>query len=135
MGHISLTDLSQLELPAPPQSLAKISSMLDGDEVNMLRMSQFIETDLSLAAAVMKTVNSPLYGLRGRANHVHQAVTFLGTREIAALVYQVSLRRGVSRCRRIAADVGALGRARTLDGAAGQGDLHGRLVCAHGGPL
>ncbi len=92
MGHINLTDLSQLELPAPPQSLAKISSMLDSDEVNMLRMSQFIETDLSLAAAVMKTVNSPLYGLRGRANNVHQAVTFLGTREIAALVYQVSLR-------------------------------------------
>ena len=135
MGHIALTDLSQLELPAPPQSLAKISSMLDSDEVNMLRMSQFIETDPTLAVAVMKAVNSPLYGLRGRANNVHQAVTFLGTREIAALVYQGQLARGVSGCGRIAADVGALGCARTFDGAAGQGNLYGRLVRAHGGTL
>jgi HD-like signal output (HDOD) protein len=92
MGHINLNDLSTLELPAPPQSLAQVSSLLDNDEVNMLRMSQLIETDMALAAAVMKTVSSPLYGLRGRATNVQQAITFLGTRDVAALVYQVSLR-------------------------------------------
>jgi HD-like signal output (HDOD) protein len=92
MGHIASIELATLDLPAPPQSLAKLSLLLASDDVNMLEMSRLIETDMALAAAVMKTVSSPLYGLRGRAQNLHQAITYLGTREIASLVYQVSLR-------------------------------------------
>ena len=35
---------------------------------------------MALAAAVMKAVNSSLYGLRGRVRTVHQALTYLGMR-------------------------------------------------------
>lgn len=91
MGHIATFELTTLELPAPPSSLARLSALLGADNVNMTEMARLIETDLALAASVMKTVSSPMYGLRGRANNVHDAVTYLGTREIAALVYQVSL--------------------------------------------
>jgi HD-like signal output (HDOD) protein len=92
MAHLAAIDYTTLELPSPPKTLFEISALLDGDDVNMLKMSRLIETDLALAAAVMKTISSPMYGLRGRAQNVHQAITFLGTREVAALVYQVSLR-------------------------------------------
>ena len=34
-------------------------------------------------AAVMKAVNSSLYGLAGRVQSVQQAITYLGTREVA----------------------------------------------------
>jgi HD-like signal output (HDOD) protein len=91
MGHIANLELTNLDFPAPPTSLVKLSTLLSNDEVNMAEMAQLIETDMALAAAVMKTVSSPLYGLRGRAQSLKQAVTFLGTREIAATVYQLSL--------------------------------------------
>lgn len=91
MGHIANLELTKLELPAPPTSLVKLSTLLSSNDVNMAEMARLIETDLALAAAVMKTVSSPLYGLRGRAQTVQQAITFLGTREIAATVYNVSL--------------------------------------------
>ena len=91
MGHIANLELTRLELPAPPTSLLKLSTLLSSNEVNMADMARLIETDMALAAAVMKTVSSPLYGLRGRAQTVQQAITFLGTREIAATVYNVSL--------------------------------------------
>ena len=92
MGHIASIELATLDLPSPPRSLAQLSALLANDDASMLQMSRLIETDMGLAAAVMKTLSSPMYGLRGRAQTVQQAVTYLGTREIAALVYQVSLR-------------------------------------------
>lgn len=91
MGHVANLELTSFELPAPPTSLVKLSTLLGSNEVNMSEMAQLIQTDLALAAAVMKTVSSPLYGLRGRATTVHQAISFLGTREIAATVYKLSL--------------------------------------------
>lgn len=92
MGHIASLELTQLELPAPPSSLVKLSTLLSQNDMNMADMARLIETDMALAAAVMKTVSSPLYGLRGRAQTVQQAITFLGTREVAAAVYNVSLK-------------------------------------------
>lgn len=92
MGHIAHLELTQLDLPAPPSSLARLSQLLSTEDVNMLDLSRLIETDMALAAAVMKTVSSPLYGLRGRAQNLHQAISFLGTKELASVVYQVSLK-------------------------------------------
>lgn len=92
MGHIAHLELTQLDLPAPPATLARLSQLLSTEDVNMLELSRLIETDMALAAAVMKAVSSPLYGLRGRAQNLHQAITLLGAKELSAVVYQVSLK-------------------------------------------
>jgi HD-like signal output (HDOD) protein len=47
---------------------------------------------MALAAAVMKAVNSSLYGLKGRVQSVHQAITYLGMREVAAITFEMGLR-------------------------------------------
>ena len=47
---------------------------------------------MALASAVMRAVNSSLYGLAGRVQSVHQAVTYLGTREVSAIMYEMGLR-------------------------------------------
>jgi HD-like signal output (HDOD) protein len=79
-------------VPAQPEALVKLSLLLAEDEVNLQALSHLIETDMSLAAAVMKAVNSSLYGLKGRVQSVQQAVTYLGTREIAAVTFEMGLR-------------------------------------------
>ena len=47
---------------------------------------------MALAAAVLKAVNSAMYGLRGRVQSVQQAITYLGTREVAAVTFEMGLR-------------------------------------------
>ena len=81
----------EFDLPAQPQSLVKLAALLREDDINLNAISALIEGDMSFAAAVMKAVNSPLYGLKGRVQSVQQAVTYLGVREISAIAYETGL--------------------------------------------
>jgi len=81
-----------IDIPAQPESLVKLSMLLADDEVNLQAVSALISADMALAAAVLKAVNSSLYGLRGRVQSVHQAITHLGTREVASVTFEMGLR-------------------------------------------
>ena len=81
-----------IDIPAQPESLVKLSLLLADDAVNLQALSALIATDMALAAAVLKAVNSSLYGLRGRVQTVQQAITHLGTREVAAITFEMGLR-------------------------------------------
>lgn len=81
----------QFDLPAQPQSLVRLARILSEDDVNLNEVGSAIDADMSLAAAVMKAINSPIYGMKGRVRSVQDAVTYLGVREISALAYESSL--------------------------------------------
>jgi HD-like signal output (HDOD) protein len=81
-----------IDVPAQPESLVKLSLLLADQEVNLQALSGLISSDMALAAAVMKAVNSAMYGLAGRVKSVHQAITYLGTREIASVTFEMGLR-------------------------------------------
>jgi HD-like signal output (HDOD) protein len=82
----------QLDIPAMPASLVRLSRLLQAEEVDLKALASLVESDMALAAAVMKAVSSAVTGVRGRVNSVQQAVTFLGIREVAAITYEVSMR-------------------------------------------
>jgi HD-like signal output (HDOD) protein len=81
-----------IDIPAQPQSLVKLSLLLADDDVNLTACAELIERDMALAAAVLKAVNSSLYGLKGRVQSVQQAITYLGMREVAAVTFEMGLR-------------------------------------------
>ena len=81
-----------IDIPAQPDSLVKLSLLLSEDEVKLQAMSSLIESDMALASAVLKAVNSSLYGLSARVQSVQQAITYLGTREVAAVTFEMGLR-------------------------------------------
>jgi len=81
-----------IDIPAQPESLVKLSLLLADDTVNLQALSALIATDMALASAVLKAVNSSLYGLRGRVQTVQQAITHLGTREVSAITFEIGLR-------------------------------------------
>ena len=70
----------------------RLSLLLAEEEIDLPAAASLIESDMALAAAVMKAVNSSLYGLRGRVQSVQQALTYLGMREVAAITYELGLR-------------------------------------------
>ncbi len=81
-----------IDIPAQPQSLLQLSLLLAEDDVNLVAAARLIESDMALASAVMKAVNSSLYGLKGRVQSVQQAITYLGLREVVAITYEMGLR-------------------------------------------
>jgi HD-like signal output (HDOD) protein len=82
----------RLELPSPPACLAEMQHLLAQPVCDMQAVSALIESDMSLAAAVLKTVNSSLFGLSGRVQTVREATTYLGVRQVCGLTLQHGLR-------------------------------------------
>ena len=82
----------EIDIPAQPDALVKLSLLLAEDNVNQQAVGALVESDMALAAAVMKAVNSSLYGLAGRVQSVQQAITYLGTREVSAITFEIGLR-------------------------------------------
>lgn len=81
-----------IEIPALPASLVKLSLLLAADDVDLGAVGDLVENDMALAAAVLKAVNSPLYGLRSAMRSVRHAINYLGLREVAAVTYEAGLR-------------------------------------------
>ncbi len=81
-----------IDIPAQPESLVQLSALLGEEEVNLQAVAHLIETDMALASAVLKAVNSSMYGVSGRVQSVHQAITYLGTREVAAVTFAMGLK-------------------------------------------
>ncbi len=81
-----------IDIPSQPDSLVKLSLLLAEDDVNQQAVAALVEADMALAAAVMKAVNSSLYGLAGRVQSVQQAITYMGTREVASVTFEMGLR-------------------------------------------
>jgi HD-like signal output (HDOD) protein len=81
-----------IDIPAQPDALVKLSLLLAEEDINLQAAASLIESDMALAAAVLKAVNSSLYGLKGRVQSVQQAVTYMGMREVAAITFEMGLR-------------------------------------------
>ena len=81
-----------IDIPAQPETLVKLSLLLADDTVNLQAVSALVSSDMALASAVLKAVNSSMYGLRGRVQSVQQAITHLGTREVASVTFEMGLR-------------------------------------------
>lgn len=81
-----------IDLPACPQVLVQLSVLMHDETSNLRIISQLIETDMALASAVVRTVNSAYFGLQRRVETVPEAVRYLGTREVSALTFEIGLR-------------------------------------------
>lgn len=81
-----------IDIPTQPEVLVRLSLLLADDEVNLHSLGALVSSDMALAAAVLKAVNSSLYGLSGRVQSVQQAITYLGTREVASVTFEMGLR-------------------------------------------
>jgi HD-like signal output (HDOD) protein len=82
----------KVDIPSQPDALVELSLMLADDQVNLHAMSALIAADMALASAMLKAVNSSLYGLNGRVQSVKQAITYLGTREVASVTFAMGLK-------------------------------------------
>ncbi len=81
-----------IELPASPPATLRLAGLLAKEDVSVAEVAEVIEGDLALAAAVVRTVNSAMFGVLRRVETVAEAVMFLGMREVSGITLELGLR-------------------------------------------
>ena len=75
-------------IPRPPSTLHQLVSPSALDQARSAELAEIIGAEPRLAAKVLATVNSPLYGLQRPVSSIGQAITFLGLNTVRGLCLQ-----------------------------------------------
>jgi HD-like signal output (HDOD) protein len=76
-----------------PAALQEIMNEQAQPDPDIGKIANIIGNDVSLTASVLKTVNSPLFGLKHEVSSVQQAVALLGLKNVVNIVTSLSLRQ------------------------------------------
>jgi HD-like signal output (HDOD) protein len=88
-----------LGIPPCPEILLDLAEEARKEEPDLQRIEKLICADVGLSAALIKTINSPFYGLRNKVNSVMQAIHMLGMSQLSLMVMSMVLRdvlKGIS---------------------------------------
>lgn len=85
--------MRDLAIPPCPDILLRFDAEMRSSDPDLRKLSGLIGADVALSAAMLKTVNSPFYGLGTKAGNVQQALSVLGLRAGANLVTGLMLRQ------------------------------------------
>jgi HD-like signal output (HDOD) protein len=83
----------EVGIPPCPGILTSVVREMRRDEPGMRKLSELLGSDVALSATMLKTVNSPFYGLSTKAGTVQQALSILGLRAGVNLVTGLLLRQ------------------------------------------
>ena len=84
---------SGFHVPVKPKILTEIDTLMGKDEPDIEAISQLISSDVGLSAAILKIINSPLYGMNRRISEIKQAVMMLGLKTVNSLVTATLLKQ------------------------------------------
>lgn len=85
--------LRDIDIPPRPAILASVQKEMTLSEPDFRKIEALIGADVALAAGLIKTVNSPYFGLNRRASTVHDALMVMGLAAAARAVAAFSLHR------------------------------------------
>ncbi|NTV09367.1 MAG: HDOD domain-containing protein [Zoogloea sp.] len=87
--------LRGISIPPRPAVLNQLMQEVRRDAPNVRAIANLVSSDVALAAAILKTVNSPFFGLRNKIGSVQQAISLLGIRNLTTLATGILLRSAV----------------------------------------
>jgi len=85
----------EIVLPPQPSILVNIQQEISKDDPDLAYVAQQIAGDIALSVVLLRTVNSPFYGLRNKVCSVTDAVNLIGLPRTLNLVTAVSVRNSV----------------------------------------
>ena len=83
-------------IPPRPQIVADIQIESAMPEPDINEIAKLISQDASISGSVLKTINSPLFGLAGKIKSVGHAVNLMGLESVVNIVTALSLKRILS---------------------------------------
>jgi HD-like signal output (HDOD) protein len=85
--------IRKIKVPPSPEILTNLTSALNKKELHLGEIAEMIQKDAGISGLVIKTVNSPLFGLRNKVGSIHQAVSLLGINSTVNIVMGLVLRQ------------------------------------------
>lgn len=82
-----------LGIPPCPKILDAIAEEMRQAEPDMEKIEQLITRDVGLSATLLKTVNSPFYGLADKISTVQQAIDLLGLAMLSRTISELVLKQ------------------------------------------
>jgi diguanylate cyclase (GGDEF)-like protein len=79
------------KLPSLPAVAMKVIEQTNKTNVSMKALAETIQNDQALAAKVLRTVNSSLFGLRQKCSSINQAIVMLGLSAVKTLALGFTL--------------------------------------------
>ncbi len=82
-----LQDISRgFSIPAQPKLLEKLQDLITQDEPELNLIAKTISQDVAVSSTVLKTINSPVYGLSRTVSDIPKSVRYIGIDGIVTLV-------------------------------------------------
>jgi putative nucleotidyltransferase with HDIG domain len=80
---VSFVSRRKVEPPVMPALVPRVLAIVGEPEVDIARLTRVIEQDLAISAKLMSVANSPLFAASAEIVSVRQAVSYLGTEQVA----------------------------------------------------
>ncbi len=87
--------LKGFNIPAQPRVMIDIQEERAKAEPSLPKIAKIIAQDVGLSGAVLKTINSPFFGMRRKIDSIQQAVMLLGMNNVVNLVTGYALRSSI----------------------------------------
>ena len=82
-----LNDIGRgFSVPAQPDLLIKLQKLMSEKDIDLNAIAETISQDLAVSATILKTINSPLYGLARTICDIKKSVRYIGLNGINTLV-------------------------------------------------
>lgn len=88
-------------IPPQPEVLVEIARLLKAENPDLARIATLIKSDVALYSVVLKSINSPYYGLRVSVTSIEHAISLLGLEQIYNLVRLTILRNTLKKTGRM----------------------------------
>lgn len=73
------------QIPAKPELLFQLQTLMEDGNPSLQEISDIIMEDVGLSSAILRTINSPYYGIKQNISSIHQATILIGMEAIKAL--------------------------------------------------
>ncbi len=87
--------LKDLKIPPAPDIILQLQQELHSDHPSLETIGDIIQKDAAISGLVLKTVNSPLFGLRAIIQSIPQAIMLLGFNYIVNIVQGLVIRQAL----------------------------------------
>lgn len=86
-------EIRQIGIPPCPLAIVEVNSEFAKAEPDFSHLARVIRADVGLSATLIKTTNSPYFGLNKRVRTVYEALLVLGLRLIVQTIAGLSLKK------------------------------------------
>jgi HD-like signal output (HDOD) protein len=88
--------LKGVVIPPRPQILVKLGNEMGKDDPDPRVITNLVNADVGLSAAVLKTVNSPFFGRANKISSVASAINLMGMKMAGQIITGLVLRNTVA---------------------------------------